>query len=258
MKSNFDVQGKVCLVTGGSRGLGLGMARALGQAGARVAITARKPDELERARASLAADGIVVRAFVNDLAEYSSSPTLVTSIHDALGPIDVLVNNAGATWGAPAAELDWRGWQKVIDVNLNGTWALTQAVATQCMLPRSSGSIIIVASVNGLGGIAPGGVPTVAYNTSKAGQINLARSLAAEWGVHGIRVNSILPGWFPTKMAHGTIEDQGGGLLSRIPLGRFGEPDHDLNGPILFLASDASRYVTGHALVVDGGMSAVI
>lgn len=258
MTSEFRLDGKVCLVTGGSRGLGFGMASALGRAGARVAITARKQAELDTACQELARLGIEARAYVNDLADFATAPQLAEMVKADFGPVDVLVNNAGATWGAPAAALDWAGWQKVVDVNLHGTWALTQAVANSSMLPRQTGSIIMVASVAGLAGVAPKGTHTVAYNTTKAGQINLARSLGSEWGGQGIRVNSILPGWFGTKMTTATLDHHGDEYIARIPLGRFGDPDTDLDGPVLFLASDASKYVTGHALVVDGGMSTVI
>jgi NAD(P)-dependent dehydrogenase (short-subunit alcohol dehydrogenase family) len=258
MSPATDLQGKVCLITGGSRGLGLSMASSLGLAGSRVVITARKSDELEQARGALSDRGIDVFSFCHDLSDIESSVPLVDKIADEVGDIDVLINNAGATWGAPASEVDWRGWQKVMDVNLNGTWALTQAVAKKCMLPRKTGSIINVASVAGLFGVAPGATPTVAYCTSKAGQINLTRALAGEWGRYNVRVNALLPGWFPTKMAKDTIEEHSAHYLARIPLGRFGDTETDLEGPILFLASNASKYVTGQTLTVDGGLTSVI
>ena len=253
----FQLDGKLALITGASQGLGLHMAMALGLAGARVAITARKAVELDQAQGYLQAAGVNVVALQHDLARVASTPVLVDEIDRRCGPIDVLVNNAGATWGGPAATLELANWQKVVDVNLTGTWVLTQAVATRFMIPRKTGSIIIISSVQGLGGIAPGGTPTVVYNTTKAAQINLARSLAAEWGCHNVRVNAILPSWFPTKMTRSTLEHAGDSILARTPLGRLGDPEADIGGPVLFLASEASRYITGHALAVDGGLSAV-
>jgi NAD(P)-dependent dehydrogenase (short-subunit alcohol dehydrogenase family) len=253
----IDLAGRVALVTGASRGLGLAMARALGRAGARLIITARKSAELEDAAQQLRSAGIEVLARTADVGTVAATPDLVRDLVNETGQIDVLVNNAGATWGAAAAEHPYEAWQKVMDVNLNGAWVLTQQVAVQSMLPRRSGSIVFVASILGLGGNR-GMTPTVAYNSSKAAQINLARSLAAEWGPHGVRVNALLPGWFLTRMSRGTLAEYGDPLLAAIPLGRFGDPEADITGPMLFLASDMSRYVTGQTLVVDGGMTAPV
>ncbi|MEA3001860.1 MAG: hypothetical protein QOH81_648 [Sphingomonadales bacterium] len=253
----FDLEGRTCLVTGGSRGIGFAIARALGEAGARVAITARKTGELDEARAALACLDIEVAAFTSDLGVEDEAASLPDKVIAALGPIDILFNNAGATWGEAAATVARKAWHKVIDVNLNGTWALTQAVANASMLPRRSGSIVMVASVGGLFAQPPGVPPTAAYHASKAAQINLARALASEWGAHGIRVNALLPGWFETRMTSATLAGDTV-ALARVPLGRFGDVETDIAGPALFLASDASRYVTGHALVVDGGMTALL
>jgi gluconate 5-dehydrogenase len=254
----FGLKGKLALVTGGSRGLGFQMAAALGRAGVRVVITARKEAELAEAQAELRAEGIDVLALQHSLSDFGAAAALIERIENEMGSVDILVNNAGTTWGGSAETLQMANWQKVLDVNLSGTWALTQAVANRFMIPRKSGSIIFVASVQGLGGVAPGGTPTLAYNTTKAAQINLARTLAAEWGPYGIRVNALLPGWFPTKMTRATLAVEGHGFVERIPLGRLGDPARDIDGPLIFLASDASRYVTGHALVVDGGMTSVV
>jgi gluconate 5-dehydrogenase len=245
------------MITGGSRGLGLAMAHALGAAGAKLIITARRQSELNAAAIELRAAGYAVLALPYDVAATGAAPAMVSAALAEFGQIDVLVNNAGITWGAAAAVHPLDAWKKVLDVNVNGAFALTQQVAVQSMLPRECGSIVFVASILGLGG---GSVtaPTPAYNTAKAAQINLARSLAAEWGPQGVRVNSLLPGWFPTKMTHATLAHSEAALLAGIPLGRFGEPQQDLAGPIVFLASDASRYMTGQVLVIDGGITAMV
>ena len=256
--SLFELRDKVCLITGGSRGIGLAIARAMGTAGARIAITARKENELEGARKSLADFGIEVAAFCSNLGDENGAAPLVEQVAATLGPIDVLVNNAGATWGEPAETLSTKGWHKVIDVNLNGTWALTQAVANHSMLPRRTGSIIMVASVGGLFAQPPGVAQTAAYHASKAAQINLVRALSSEWGGRGVRVNALAPGWFETRMTQATLNADRDSQTARLPLGRFGDVAKDIGGPALFLASDASRYVTGHTLVVDGGMTVVL
>ena len=254
----FGLAGKTCLVTGGSRGIGLGIARALGAAGATVIITARKALELDAALIELRAADINAFSYQHDLADIETSRPLVARIKDEIGEIDVLVNNAGVTWGAPAAEMDWANWRKVMQVNLDGVWALTQAVAADSMIPRQTGSIIMVASVAGLRANAPAGNRTVGYNTSKAGQINLARTLAAEWGQYGVRVNALLPGAFATKMMKDVLATRRAEIESRISLQRVGDPERDIGFTVVFLVSDAARYITGHALVVDGGVSSIV
>jgi len=165
--------------------------------------------------------------------------------------VDVLVNNAGTTWGAPAEDYPAEGWHKVMNLNLHGTFFLTQAVAKRCMIPRRSGKVVIVASVAGLFGNPPE-MQTVAYNTSKGALVNMTRALAAEWGPHGINVNAICPGFFPSKMAKGLLAQIEGAVVARTPLRRLGN-DEDLKGTVVFLVSDASRHVTGQYVAVDGG-----
>jgi NAD(P)-dependent dehydrogenase (short-subunit alcohol dehydrogenase family) len=260
MSSNaaiFSLAGRVALITGASRGLGLEMARTLGAAGARLVITARKQQELQESAQQLRAAGLDVLAVPFDVGDVTAAATMVADVVRQLGQIDVLVNNAGNTWGAPAAEYPYDAWKKVMDVNLNGAWVLTQQVAVQSMLPRKTGSIIFVSSVMALGGSTLT-TPTVAYNTAKAAQLNLTRSLAVEWAGQGVRVNALLPGWFPTKMTRGTLEKSEATLLTTVPLGRWGDPERDIGGPVLFLASDASRYMTGQTLVIDGGITAAV
>jgi gluconate 5-dehydrogenase len=251
VKKLFDLTGKVALVTGGSRGLGLQMAEALGELGARVALTARKRDELDEAVAHLAGQGIEAAAFQADLGKAEVIPGLLDAVLARFGTVDVLVNNAGTTWGAPAEDHPAEAWHKVMNLNLHGTFFLTQAVAKRCMIPRRSGKVVIVASVAGLSGNPPG-MQTVAYNTSKGALVNLTRALAAEWGPHGITVNAICPGFFPTRMAKGLLDKIGDAVVARTPLRRLGN-DEDLKGTVAFLASDASRHVTGQYLAVDGG-----
>lgn len=250
--------GQVALVTGGSRGLGLTAARTLGRAGARVVITARKERELRAAQSGLESNGIEVLAINNDIGELGEAVALVESILTKFGQIDILVNNAGITWGSSAETHTLEAWRRVVDVNLNGTFELTQCVAARAMIPRRRGAIIFVASIAAFGGNQVGGTPTVSYNATKAAQVSLTRTLAAEWGRHGIRVNALAPGWFASRMTEATLDAKRHDFLPRIPLGRFGEPDVDYAGPLLFLASDASRYVTGETLVVDGGMTCTL
>lgn len=252
MKSPFELNGKVALVTGGSRGLGLQMAKALGGAGARVLISARKKDELDSACAALRAAGVDATAFVNDLAKHDSIAPTVEKMLGHAGKIDILVNNAGATWGSPAEDYPLSGWQKVIDVNLTGTFLLTQEVARRSMIPGKAGKIVNVASVAALrGGI---NFQFVGYSASKAGVIQLTRALASEWGKHNITVNAIAPGVFPTKMMAGSIDSIRAPYVARTPLGRLGA-DGDLDGAVLLFASEASSFITGQILVIDGGNS---
>jgi gluconate 5-dehydrogenase len=247
----FDLSGKVALITGGSRGLGLQMAEALGEMGARLAITARKTDELAEAAARLDRGGHKALTVANDLAQLTGIPKLVDHVVSGLGDIDILVNNAGASWGAPAESHPADAWFKVMNLNVNATFFLSQEVARRCMIPRKAGKIINMASVAGLSGGSPD-MATVAYNTSKAAVINCTRSLAAEWGKYNINVNAICPGFFPSKMSRGALEKIQASVIARTPLHRLGG-DEDLKGVAVFLASAASRHITGQYIAVDGG-----
>ncbi len=249
----FELSGKTAVVTGGSRGLGLQMAEALGEMGARVAITARKRDELDEAAARLAEAGVEVLPVVCDLAQLDTIPGMVEQVVARFGPIDVLVNNAGTSWGAPAEDHPAEAWHKVMTLNVDATFFTCQAVARRCMIPRRTGKIVNVASVAGLSGNTPD-VQTAAYNTSKAAVINLTRALAAEWGKHDVHVNAVCPGFFPSKLSRGLLSRIEQAVIARTPLGRLGG-DEDLKGAVVFLASEASRHVTGQAIVVDGGYS---
>jgi gluconate 5-dehydrogenase len=248
----FDLGGRIALVTGGSRGLGLQMAEALGEMGARIAITARKSDELAEAAAHLESANIGVQTFPCDLARLDEIPSLVDRVMSALGPIDILVNNAGTSWGAPAEEHPLDAWLKVMNLNVNASFVLSQAVARHSMIARKRGKIINISSVAGLSGGGGAALSTAAYNTSKAALINLTRSLAAEWGKYNINVNAICPGFFPSKMSRGVLERIEATVIDRTPLGRLGGGD-DLKGVVVFLASEASRHITGQYIAVDGG-----
>jgi gluconate 5-dehydrogenase len=252
----FDLSGRTALVTGGSRGLGLAMASALGEMGAKVAITARKENELDAAHAELAAQGYEVFAIVSDLARAETIAPMVDAATAALGPIDILVNNAGTSWGAPAEEYPLEGWRKVIDLNLTGTWLVTQAVGKRSMIPRRYGRIINIASVAGLKGSSSPEFRAIAYNTSKGGMVSFTRALAGEWGPYGITVNAICPGFIPSKMSQYLIDKIGDAVIAATPLRKLGTPD-DLKGIGVLLASDAGRHITGQAIAVDGGSSAV-
>jgi NAD(P)-dependent dehydrogenase (short-subunit alcohol dehydrogenase family) len=251
----FSLHGRVALVTGGSRGLGLQMAEALGEMGCKVAISARKAEELDEAEAHLRGRGIEARTFVSDLQQLDRIPALVDGVLAAHGRIDILVNNAGATWGAPTEEYPDAAWHKVINLNVNAPFFLTREVGRRSMIPRRSGKIVNIASIAGLRGMGRG-VHTIAYNTSKAAMINFTRALASEWGRHGINVNAICPGFFPSKMSAGLLDSIGDEVIRRTPLQRLGGDD-DLKGALVYFASDASRHVTGQYLAVDGGRSAI-
>lgn len=252
----FDLQGKTALVTGGSRGLGLQMAQALGEAGARVVLTSRKAADLEQAAAALQAQGIDAQWIAADCAQEADIERLVRETTQRVGPIDILVNNAGASWGAPAEDHPVAAWDKVMNLNIRGYFLLSQAVAKAGMLARG-GRIINLASIAGLGG-NPVEMKTIAYNTSKGAVLNFTRALAAEWGPHNINVNAICPGFFRTKMAEVLIDTLGEeAMTSRVPLRRLGD-DEGLKGLTVLLASDAGKHITGQWVAVDGGVSAVL
>ena len=253
----FDLAGRTALVTGGSRGLGLQMAEALGELGARVALTARKADELDAAVAHLAALGVTALALPCDLSDSAAIAPMVERTEAALGPIDILVNNAGATWGAASVDLPLDAWRKVIDLNLTAMFVVTQAVGRRTMVPRGRGKVINVASILGLGGGNgdPRRPATLAYSTSKGGVVNCTRALAVEWGPHGINVNAIAPGFFPTKMTKGILAAVGDDAALHAPLRRLGGAE-DLKGVVALLASDAGAFITGQIIAVDGGVTA--
>jgi len=234
----FDLTGRTALVTGGSRGLGLQMAHALGEAGARVMISSRKADDLELACAELQDVGIDARWVAADCAKDADIQRLADETLHRMGDVDILVNNAGATWGAPAEDHPLQAWDKVMNLNVRGYFLLSQTIAKKSMIARRAGRIINVASLTGLGGNTDG-LNTIAYNTSKGAVLNFTRALAAEWGRYGINVNAICPGFPPGRTTVGTPKALG--------------DDEDLKGACLLFASSAGKHITGQWLAVDGG-----
>jgi gluconate 5-dehydrogenase len=252
----LSLKGKTALITGGSRGLGLQMAEALGEMGAKVAISARKKDELDQAVEHLKKGKIEAEAFVCDMGKREQVAPLADAVLKKFGKIDILVNNAGTTWGAPAEDHPLEAWDKLVNLNLTGAFLLSQAVAKRSMIPAKWGRIINTASVAGLTASDPRVVKTVAYNATKHGLVGLTRQLAAEWGAYGITVNAICPGFFPSKMTRATLDTLGELVREVTPTGRLGN-DEDLKGLVALLASEASRQITGQAIAVDGGATII-
>jgi gluconate 5-dehydrogenase len=250
----FDMSGKVVLVTGGSRGLGLEMAIGFGEAGATVAITARRESWLRTAEQEIRAQGITCLALTCDVSQPEEAYATVAAVLERLGRIDTLVNNAGISWGAPAETMPAPKWSEVLATNATGCFLMSQAAGRE-MIRAGGGSIINVASVSGLIGTAPEILDAVGYAASKGAVISLTRDLAVKWARHGVRVNAIAPGFFETRLSEGVLKKAGGAIEQMTPLGRIGRPG-ELKGVALFLASAASSYVTGQVLAVDGGMSA--
>jgi gluconate 5-dehydrogenase len=249
----FDLTGRVAIITGGSIGLGRQMAEGLAEMGAHLVLCARKKERCEQAAAELKQFGVRTLALGCDVKNPADVQAVVAAATSEFGRIDILINNAGTSWGAPVEEMRLEQWNKVIETNLTGTFLFSQAVG-KLMVVQRRGKIINIASVAGLRG-APPEFQAIGYHASKGGVISFTKDLACKWGIHNIQVNSIAPGWFPTNMSQVVIERNKETFLSKIPLRRFGNDD-DLKGAAVFLSSDASNYVTGHVLVVDGGQTA--
>ena len=249
----FDLSGRVAIITGGSVGLGRQMADGLAGMGASLVLCARKKERCEQAAAELRSAGVQVLALACDVKDPASIQKVADATLENFGRIDILINNAGTSWGAPVETMTLEQWNKVIETNLTGTFLFSQAVG-RAMIAQRRGKIINIASVAGLRGSSPK-FSAIGYSSSKGGVIIFTKDLACKWGMHNIQVNAIAPGWFPTDMSEKVIERNKESLLAGIPLGRFGGPQ-DLKGAAIFLASSASDYVTGHTLVVDGGQSA--
>ena len=257
VRKAFDLSGRKAIVTGGSRGLGLQIAEGLGEMGAELVIAARKADELDEAIAHLSKQGIVAHALVAALGRPEAVSAFASEALARLGQCDILVNNAGATWGAPAEDHPLDAWLKLLNLNLTGLFLLTQAIGRESMIPRRYGRVLNVASIAGLRGNLPNkDNRTIAYNTTKGGVVNFTRALAGEWGEHGITVNALAPGYFPSKMTRGTLDKIGEQIKAATPLQRLGD-DEDLKGAAVLFCSDAGKHITGQILAVDGGYTAV-
>ena len=253
VKQLFDLTGQVAIVSGGSMGLGRQMAQGLAEMGTNLVLCARKKARCEQAADELRAQGVHALALECDVRDPNAIRDVVNTTLEKFGRFDILINSAGVSWAAPVEDMTLEQWDKVLSTNLTGTFLFCQA-AGKAMLPQRSGKIINIASVAGLGG-SSAELQAIGYHASKGGVIAFTKDLACKWAPHNIQVNAIAPGWFPTHMSEWVIEHRKESLLSKIPLHRFGGND-DLKGAAVFLASQASAYVTGHVLVVDGGQSA--
>ncbi|OGQ84030.1 MAG: gluconate 5-dehydrogenase [Deltaproteobacteria bacterium RIFCSPLOWO2_12_FULL_60_19] len=245
----FSLKGKFAVVTGASRGLGEEMARGLAEAGASLLLCSRKLEACEQVAAEIERLGVKTYARRCDVTSAAEVEGVVDEAKKISGRIDILINNAGQTWGAKAEELSLEDWRKVIEVNLTGAFLFAQQ-AGKAMIRQGGGKIVNVVSIAGLAGSRE--IDAVSYSASKGGLIALTRDLAVKWAKYRINVNAIAPGWFPTRMTSWVVEHKREELLGAIPMGRFGEPD-DIKGALVFLCSEAARFVTGHVLVVDGG-----
>lgn len=256
IKEMFDLTDKVAIITGGGRGLGEQMAEGFAQAGASLVLCSRKAAACEDVASRLSREyGVKAIALSCDVTNSEDVKNTVKTAIEEFGKIDILVNNSGATWGAPVQDMPLEAWNKVMNVNVTGTFLMSQE-AGKHMIKQKSGKIINIASVAGLGGTDPRYMDTIAYNTSKGAVITFTKDLAVKWGQHNINVNAIAPGFFPTKMSQVIIENGKDHFLNITPLKRFGT-DQDLKGAALFLAARASDFITGDVLVVDGGTHAM-
>ncbi|MFB6465368.1 SDR family oxidoreductase [Cytobacillus sp. Hz8] len=250
----FDLTGKTAIITGGGRGLGAQIAEGFAEAGANIVLCSRKVEACQKVANQLEKLGVKTLALACDISDPDDVNRVVEETIKEFGSIDILVNNSGATWGAPVAEMPFDAWQKVINVNVTGTFLMSQAVG-RVMIEQNTGKIINIASVAGLGGTDPRVMDTIGYNTSKGAVITFTKDLAVKWGPYNINVNAIAPGFFPTKMSKVLIENGKNPILESTPLRRFGT-ENDLKGAAVFLASEASSFITGDVLIVDGGTHA--
>ncbi|MFC1847979.1 glucose 1-dehydrogenase [Chloroflexota bacterium] len=247
----FDLTGKIAIVTGGSRGLGKEIATGLGEAGAKVVITARREEGLLSTAQELEGASIECLPVVTDISEVEGVKLMLAQTLERWGRIDILVNNAGVVWASPPEDMPLDKWDYVMNINARGTFICCQEVGRQ-MIKQKSGNIINISSAVGVGAIDPKSGQFISYQASKAGINIMTKQLAAEWGVHNIRVNALAPSFLATRLTNALIERTGDNMLSWIPLGRIGTPD-EIRGSVVFLASEASSYITGQVICIDGG-----
>jgi gluconate 5-dehydrogenase len=254
VRSLFDLTGKVAIVTGGGIGLGEQIAHALAEAGSNIVTCSRKLENCETVAHEIEKLGMKALAFRCDIVNGDEIDHVVSETVKAFGKIDILVNNSGRTWGSPVENFALDQWNKVVAVNLTGTFLISQKVGKE-MIKQNRGKIINMTSYGGLLGSDPEYMNAIAYNTTKGGIVAFTRDLAVKWAKYNINVNAIAPGWFVTQMTKWSRENKGDKILDRLLIKRFGGDD-DLKGAVVFLASRASDYVTGQVLCVDGGLTA--
>ena len=251
----FDLRDRVAIVTGGSRGLGLEIAQGLGEAGAKVMISARREQWLEPALEELRAAGIAAEAEQADVANPEDVERLVARTEAAFSQIDILVNNAGISWGAPPAEMPLDKWRQVLEVNATGTFLMSQAVGRRMIERGRGGRIVNMASVAGLVGAHSAAMDAIGYSASKGAIIAFTRDLAVKWAHYNILVNAIAPSFFPSRMTQGVLAAHEADINRETPLGRLGRPG-EIKGVVVFLTAEASSYITGQVIAVDGGTTA--
>jgi len=250
----FDLQGKVAMISGGGDGIGKTMAMALAEAGANIVVFSRRLEKCEEVAHEIEALGVQAIALQCDITKVDDVNRVVEQTLHKFQKIDILVNNSGRTWGASPEEIPILAWQKVIDLNVTGTFICTQRVGNE-MIKCHSGKIINISSYSGSRGTDPAYLDSIPYNTSKGAINTFTMDLAVKWAKHNINVNALSPGWFPTKMTEWTFDHRGEAILARIPMKRYGQLE-ELKGSVVFLSSSASNYITGQILSVDGGLTA--